>query len=397
MMKAKWFVALACVAMALVVCAPDSMAAGSNTIPYQTSFESFSQGHAISNEVGWRTGRNSDIVVVTNMSSGLTSPYFPSETDTKTLSVLGLVTCDIEPDTTIDHVYVDLLVYPGCREDPPTMPNDKLPWLHPQFACYVNTDQHLVFYHSYYDEGWDAPAFYHRVWTTNTVDTVPSNRWTRLTIEFDYTEATYFDGYLSIRVNGGARFSHSLGYSVISSENTEPDGGPWFLCASLPNSSPGAFVSNVTVSGSCFIDDLVVSDSRPFVPPDRTAHGTPYAWLLTYYPGTPPENYETQDAADSDGDGMTTWQEYWAGTDPTDGDSRFAIVSIGADWTIKWTAGTNQDNPPFRVWRSTNLLNQASWDWYTNRDRTVGTNVWTDTTATSFQRLFYKVTAPTNY
>ena len=370
--------------------------AGAVVIPYSNSFEAYPSGYIITNQSAWHTGRDTDIAVVTNMATDKTSPYFPTnEPDTKTLSVLGLASCGFQKNLDLDLVYVDVLVYPGCREDPPTIVNPK-----PQLAVYVDSNEHLVIYHSYYSEETEEPGGYAKTWVTNTVDTVPSNRWTRLTFTFAYSgEPGWYNAYFCVQVNGGARFAYELGYASTSDDNYTPDYGPWLMVADLPYSAPGGFVSSFGVSGSCCIDDLAVSDSLPPVAPGaRTSHGTPLPWLLTYYPDTPPESYETQDTNDSDGDCMPTWEEYWAGTDPTNTDSKFAIIQFGSDWSVKWFGGTNEENLPFQVWRSTNLVNPASWDWYTNCSRTNGmTNVWIDTDASNYAKLFYKITTPTNY
>lgn len=55
----------------------------------------------------------------------------------------------------------------------------------------------------------------------------------------------------------------------------------------------------------------------------ETERGTPLHWLNQY--GLTVED----DELDIDGDGLATWQEYIAGTDPTDPDSRFALTSVG--------------------------------------------------------------------
>lgn len=60
----------------------------------------------------------------------------------------------------------------------------------------------------------------------------------------------------------------------------------------------------------------------------NTAHGTPYQWLDQYSLVTG-GNYEAADALDTDGDGYAAWQEYIAGTVPTNRASVFkALVSI---------------------------------------------------------------------
>ncbi|MCF7863666.1 MAG: autotransporter-associated beta strand repeat-containing protein [Kiritimatiellales bacterium] len=69
--------------------------------------------------------------------------------------------------------------------------------------------------------------------------------------------------------------------------------------------------------------------------------GTPYGWLLQY--GL--TNYDADAMADIDGDGLLTWQEYVAGTDPTNSASVFQITGVestpqGA--VIRWSSVSNR-------------------------------------------------------
>jgi hypothetical protein len=49
------------------------------------------------------------------------------------------------------------------------------------------------------------------------------------------------------------------------------------------------------------------------------------AWIQHYYPGTPSNNYATL-AASVATNGMTVWQSYLAGMDPTNQNSRFFVT-----------------------------------------------------------------------
>lgn len=69
-----------------------------------------------------------------------------------------------------------------------------------------------------------------------------------------------------------------------------------------------------------------------------TVHGTPYLWL-DQYGLVSGGNYEAADAGDTDGDGYTAWQEYVAGTVPTNRASVFRSligVSNGV-LRVTWT------------------------------------------------------------
>ncbi len=114
--------------------------------------------------------------------------------------------------------------------------------------------------------------------------------------------------------------------------------------------------------------------------PQFTSHGTPYEWILYYYPGT--TDYEAQDMEDTDNDGLKTWEEYIAGTDPTNTASVFIILDQGyADGSNRVTFyGTTNSGltVPFGMRFSTNLI---SGDWILvdhniPRSSDSGTNVW---------------------
>ena len=66
----------------------------------------------------------------------------------------------------------------------------------------------------------------------------------------------------------------------------------------------------------------------------------PYTWLNTYFAGqgTSTQDYEVLANADPDGDGFTTWQEYLAGTDPTNATSslQVSIRMEGMTPVIEW-------------------------------------------------------------
>ncbi|MCC5790818.1 MAG: right-handed parallel beta-helix repeat-containing protein [Opitutales bacterium] len=87
------------------------------------------------------------------------------------------------------------------------------------------------------------------------------------------------------------------------------------------------------------------------------------------------------DLLDSDGDGMLNWQEYLAGTDPTDRESVLRIHEITRESdgsvSLAWTGGTLGPNTPYVIETSTNLSN-APGDWVEidTVDRQEGEHTW---------------------
>ena len=80
-------------------------------------------------------------------------------------------------------------------------------------------------------------------------------------------------------------------------------------------------------------------------------------------------NFDVAETSDVDGDGVPAWQEYRANTDPTDRDSRFAIVEFTNDaygrYQVTFTTAINR---LYRVDASTDLVN-----WQTLHDNIPGT------------------------
>jgi hypothetical protein len=100
-------------------------------------------------------------------------------------------------------------------------------------------------------------------------------------------------------------------------------------------------------------------------------------------------------ALDSDGDGHSAWQEFLAGTDPTQADSvlRFLdILSGGASNRIRWIAEHDWVGTPFIVERSTNLV--SGWQLVDALvPRTPATNTWWDAHPPTNAPAFYRIRA----
>ena len=124
-----------------------------------------------------------------------------------------------------------------------------------------------------------------------------------------------------------------------------------------------------------------------------TVHGTPYRWLALY--GL--LNFEADDTDNStDGDGMPPWQEYLAGTDPTNPRSVFAILAAGrldVSNYITFYGTTNSGvTSPFSIFLATNLSDGSGWYLIgTNIPRSAnGTNTWWHVAPPASVPLFYR-------
>ena len=94
--------------------------------------------------------------------------------------------------------------------------------------------------------------------------------------------------------------------------------------------------------------------------------GTPVPWLMAY--GFT-NDFAIAEMDDFDGDGVFTWQEYLANTDPTNRDSRFAVLGISNDlygrFQITFSTALNRQ---YRVESSADLMT-----WQTMQDNIIGT------------------------
>lgn len=124
--------------------------------------------------------------------------------------------------------------------------------------------------------------------------------------------------------------------------------------------------------------------------PVLTTNNIPIVWLAAY--GLTNSPFETEAMLDHDNDGLLTWQEFYAGTDPTNSASRFAIIDAGrvnSSNYIVWLGGTNGSTIPFTVMGTTNLMH----GWFEVESgiprSDTGTNIWwnTDERTNIFNRI----------
>ena len=78
----------------------------------------------------------------------------------------------------------------------------------------------------------------------------------------------------------------------------------------------------------------------------------PYSWMAGYGLTNSGATFDQAAAADQDGDGLTAWQEYIAGTDPTNGTSCFKAVQTAPN-KISWSPVSGR---VYSVYWSTNLM-----------------------------------------
>ncbi len=155
---------------------------------------------------------------------------------------------------------------------------------------------------------------------------------------------------------------------LISSSNTQS------LATSIPFASLGNLVqftmrdmlyssnafSFITVDNTLYTNtgnqSFVFANTNQFVVTyTNLPHGTPIPWLIEH--GFT-NNFAAAELSDPDGDGVLTWQEYQANTDPWDPNSKFIITGLdtGLDGRNQ-VAFISSSNRTYRVDDSTDLVN----------------------------------------
>ncbi len=123
---------------------------------------------------------------------------------------------------------------------------------------------------------------------------------------------------------------------------------------------------------------------------DETTNNVPTSWLQNY--DLTNATASTEAMTDHDGDGIPTWCEFYAGTDPTNAVSSFQIIGFGShngSNYVTWVGGTNGSALPFTVLGCTNLA--SGW---TVLDDNVsraasGTNIWWSTNTAD--HMYYRI------
>jgi len=155
---------------------------------------------------------------------------------------------------------------------------------------------------------------------------------------------------------------------------------------------PSSNTVTLTVNGplgSNSISQLLVALSV-----DTVGDGIPDWWRAFYFGGSGTiTNAQSCATADPDKDGMNNWQEYLADTNPTNSDSRLAILSISTlnnDVLLTWTGGSS-------VWQylecTPDLVSNRWTAVFSNTPPTSITNSITCSGAAVESNLFYRVKA----
>ena len=443
-------------ALALAV-ATVSMANTTNTVPAYFSFEDQAVDTSVVGSNGWYADNTNAGIIIANPDNypGSFPPGFPIATNhTQVLEIsdtlTNMVTGPISTTTFIDTM---INPRPWDQEDAPTVPDSA------QMAAYVSTNNSLVIWHivdGTFDKAWtelssttiptgtwvrltcemnyddsdgDWGYYFYRVYLNGVPVSDPNGRsqpngggtpggpWFVMT---DF--ANQFISALTINGTGhidDLQFvtdnPNNINTYVIAASVDNPDAAilqPSGAVGVLEGEEPtftwtaksGFTVTNVLVNGALLNP---VSNSYTFDPvtsnqmiqvltgvsQGESAMGVPDSWYNDH--GLTPGD----DEGNGDSDAALNWQEYVAGTDPTNGASVFQILEQGhgspSNYVVYYCTTNNPGSQDgVDVYRSTNLLDENGWLLVgpnVPRDPT-GTNTWWDTDAPSNTPAFYKPT-----
>ena len=113
----------------------------------------------------------------------------------------------------------------------------------------------------------------------------------------------------------------------------------------------------------------------------RPPCSVPREWFSRF--GIAPSNWQTWTAVESqdlNGNGMPVWQEYYAGINPTNAGSVFAITGFHLlpdnALSLEWLGGTNGVMTPYMIQCATNLSVSGGWQTIGSKTRQEGINSW---------------------
>lgn len=196
--------------------------------------------------------------------------------------------------------------------------------------------------------------------------------------EFLFTAGAY--GHGSVTEASGW---YSAGTTVAVSAT--PD--PYFYFVQWNGAIAGALIDGAHYQ---YTLNAPASVTATFSPCVVEPYGVPYWWLAA---NGWDNNFHLAATADFDGDGLSAWQEWLAGTDPRDPHSRLAITQIKGDASgvaIEWIGGTNRQ----QLLQYTSALHLPWQVIYTNQPPMPVTNSLLLPPLTLPGRGFFKVTIP---
>ena len=364
-----------------------SSGVATNSIPYSEPFESYPAGYFLAGTNGWQA-QYPFMATITNhiYTNGYAGGFPIPGPHQMSLQIDGRVTNSFAA-ATHSNVWVDLML------EAKHWTNNVLPAAstlsNAHFAVCITTNRHLAVWNC------PAPPAPTCVWTELLDTDAPADSYLRLTVEMAYVRDTtnYFhyrvwvngmpsvtpqtwyaaantnwnalrkitaEGQFKIddlRVQVATPFqpvsivASSLGYGAIQPAGTIEV--PYGAMASFTN-LPSAWydINTVTVDGVClgalpvvnFTNVMAGHIIQVVFAPQTAAGNTPVWWLAAANPAWT-NDLNAAAISDPDGDGLSTWQEYIAGTQPTNPASTFQVCLAWSNGQLLVTLPTIATGP----------------------------------------------------
>lgn len=214
-----------------VVALTDDGANTNNAIPYQESFEDYTNGQSLAGTNGWYAEDSQMGIVETNNFTNSYTGIFPiAGPQQQALQVDGAVTNRFSSNTD-SNVWLDLIMEGTYWTDPIMLTLTNTP-----FAMCVTTNGHLAVWNC------TNPPTGGNGWTELLDMSISSNQFIRVTVEANYTPDANGEFYYRVWVNG------------VPSVNPQT----WYAAANTNQNSFGDFVAQ----GRFALTDLVVTEPR---------------------------------------------------------------------------------------------------------------------------------------
>ena len=353
----------------------------SGALPYTNSFESYSYG-AFPAADGWSySGSSSATVdnVVYLDTHALNTAFMGSpitnDSHDKVLSFVDATLTNTFTGTDADHlVVIDTMIQPTIAK---TLEYSDAVTNNLTQMCIMFVTNGVAIWQGFQTNTVANYAADTNAWVilNNNATPVSSGKWVRLTVTIDYKsqpddgagwdDAT-FTAMFQVKIDGQPLISAN-GHVTNNMASDSP--GPWILMATKfwP-----AKINSLALSGNGKLDDLIVG-TNTISELVTSNHFIPFRWLtlsgLVTNESPSEALFQAADSnsSDPDGDGMINWQEYLAGTEPTNFESKLVILNqviSNGFATIQWLSTTNV-TAPYSILMASNL-NSNDWTTISN-------------------------------
>lgn len=257
--KACSFLAIA----GILLTAYPTTANAANPVPFADSFETYSPGQILAGNGGW-DGNTNSVIFSSNYTFSATTFPLDGDAHTKivTLNTEGQELTNSFNEVTTSGVWLDIMIQPTLWTDetPPAFDSEA------RFMAYFNTNGNLVIGHTE-ATSWGIPVTLNtNRYTEITSGSINTGDWVRLTVTFNFDARTFGTKFFRVYTNG-VPVNSAYGIVDPAQEFSSYGGtpGPWHLVANHAATLPS--YSNLVVSGTGFLDDLVITNGMPAFSP----------------------------------------------------------------------------------------------------------------------------------